>query len=130
MSASELNHQYPGRELEAMAEAINYHRWILDMFKPYLGRRIVEVGAGAGSFSKLILENLSCETLWLVEPADSLYGELATFAKTVRATTKVNALHGTFSELAAAIDPAPDSIIYVNVLEHVEDDERELRNIA
>ena len=27
---------YTGRELEAMSEASNYHRWILGMFAPYL----------------------------------------------------------------------------------------------
>jgi hypothetical protein len=42
---------YPGRELEAMSFAINYHRWILGLLTPYLGGRVVEVGAGAGSFS-------------------------------------------------------------------------------
>src|SRR4051812_30371942 len=47
---------YPGRELESMVFAANYHRWILDIFRPYLGKRIVEVGAGSGSFSELLLE--------------------------------------------------------------------------
>src|SRR5262245_64262961 len=46
---------YPGRELEFMDLAVNYHRWILERLRPYLGRRIVEVGAGTGAFSQLLL---------------------------------------------------------------------------
>ena len=45
---------YAGRDLESMSFARNYHRWILDTFAPYLGTRLVEVGAGSGSFSRLI----------------------------------------------------------------------------
>ncbi|MCA1605715.1 MAG: class I SAM-dependent methyltransferase [Acidobacteria bacterium] len=122
---------YPGRELEAMAQAANYHRWILDTFKPYLGRNLVEVGAGIGSFSELILKLHQCETLSLVEPSNAMYGELAARAQQLKTSTKVRAYHSTFIEAAPQIklQQLPDSIIYVNVLEHVADDERELKAI-
>src|SRR6185503_12696136 len=67
---------YTGRELEAMSEASNYHRWILGIFAPYLGRHLVEVGAGLGSFSDLILSQHDCETLALVEPSGEMYQQL------------------------------------------------------
>ena len=55
---------YNGRDLEAMSFAVNYHHWILNEFRPFLGRRIVEVGAGTGGFSELLvtlqLEKLRC----------------------------------------------------------------------
>ena len=54
---------YPGGELESMQFATRYRQWILDIFRPFLGKRLVEVGAGAGSFSELLL---GTEPEWLI----------------------------------------------------------------
>lgn len=51
-----------------MSFAANYHRWILEIFAPYLGTRLVEVGAGTGSFSELLLER-DLDSLTLVGPS-------------------------------------------------------------
>jgi SAM-dependent methyltransferase len=122
---------YTGRELEAMSEAANYHRWILDIFKPYLGKHLVEVGAGLGSFSELILNQHACETLSLVEPSESMYQRLLARTKQLNTTTSINAYLGTFAENAATISArqVPDSVFYVNVLEHIADDEAELGTV-
>jgi SAM-dependent methyltransferase len=119
---------YTGHELEAMAEAANYRRWILDVFKPYLGNHLVEVGAGLGSFSELILQRHTCQTMSLVEPSELMYQRLVAFTEQLDTRTRVDAFHGTFTAVAAQIKArqAPDSIIYVNVLEHVADDDAEL----
>ncbi len=119
---------YPGRELEAMAAASNYNRWILGIFKPYLGQHIVEVGAGLGSFSELILEHHRCETLSLVEPSDEMYEGLVAHARQMNRVTPINTHHATFANAAPLIksEQVPDAIIYVNVLEHIADDELEL----
>jgi hypothetical protein len=47
--------KYEGKDLEAMTFARNYHKWILDKFKSFLGKKVAEVGAGSGSFSELLL---------------------------------------------------------------------------
>lgn len=54
-------HKYSGRELEAMDGASNYHRWILETFKPFLGQHLVEVGAGLGTFSEMLLQHLEAK---------------------------------------------------------------------
>lgn len=122
---------YTGRELEAMSEASNYHRWILGKFAPYLGRHLVEVGAGIGSFSELILGHHACETLSLVEPSDEMYQQLAIRAERLPASPRVETFHGNFPETAGLIAASHrlDSVIYVNVLEHIADDEAELEAI-
>ena len=108
--------EYEGRELESMDFAVNYHRWILERFAPFLGKRVVEVGAGTGSFSRLLLETRP-ESLILLEPSN-MYAALdkARIAE---------AQHCTLAE--AKLSTPPDSIVYVNVLEHIEDDQAELR---
>lgn len=124
---------YPGRELEAMATASNYHRWILRLFEPYLGAHLIEVGAGIGSFSELILAQHACQTLALVEPSAEMHRQLAAHARQLAATaaTRVETYNAVFAEAAPRIAERqrPDSVLYVNVLEHIGDDEGELRAV-
>lgn len=121
--------KYVGKDLEAMSFAENYHRWILEIFGPHLGSRLVEVGAGTGAFSELILERRP-ESLSLVEPS-GMYRVLAERLAGVRTPTEVRTYNSIFSRVADEIAAAqrPDSVIYVNVLEHVPDDEAELEAV-
>lgn len=118
---------YQGRDLEAMSFAVNYHRQILAWFRPWLGRRIIEVGAGSGSFSELLLE-LEPESLSMLEPSREMYPLLEQCASQWDTTTRLEVRKEFFPEVAAELATGqPDSIIYVNVMEHVEDDREELR---
>ena len=118
---------YQGRDLEAMSFARNYHRWILELFEPYLGSRLVEVGAGTGSFSELLFA-LRPESLSLVEPSAEMHARLVETVARFDDPARVETFNDTFERVAARLkeDARPDSIIYVNVLEHVLEDEREL----
>jgi len=120
---------YVGKDLEAMDFAVNYHKWILDEFRPFLGKRVVEVGAGTGSFSELLLQE-NIDSLSLVEPSE-MFGSLTAKVSQIRNQTKVDFYQSIFSEVASEIfdKQKPDSIIYVNVLEHIEDDASELEFI-
>lgn len=121
---------YSGRDLEAMSWALNYHRWILQKFQPFLGRRVVEVGAGTGSFSELLLES-DLESLSLVEPSPKMFAQLTERLSKNSSQIPITTYPSTFRKAAQVIRSAqhPDSIIYVNVLEHIEDDEAELRAV-
>ncbi len=67
--------EYFGKDLEAMSFAINYHKWILSEFVPYLGNSIAEVGAGVGTFSKLILDE-NINELTAYEPSQNMFPSL------------------------------------------------------
>ena len=123
-------HGYAGKDLEAMSFAVNYHRWILSIFEPYLGTRVVEVGAGKGSFSELLLER-RLESLSLVEPSTAMHQELRRRIEELRPSVVVKTYNDVFENVAEQIRSAqrPDSIIYVNVLEHIADDVNELNVI-
>ncbi len=120
---------YVGKDLEAMSFAVNYHKWILDEFRPFLGKRVVEVGAGTGSFSELILQE-SIDSLSLVEPSE-MFESLTTNVSQIKNKVRVDFYKSIFSGVAAEIldKQKPDSIIYVNVLEHIENDRSELEYI-
>ncbi|MGB6484591.1 MAG: class I SAM-dependent methyltransferase [Candidatus Acidiferrales bacterium] len=104
---------YSGTELDAMAEARNYCRWIMRYFAPYLGKRVVEIGAGTGTFSELLLNSERAVDLVLFEAAHNLFPLLRQ-----RFADRNVRLHcGAFDPLA--LDGPADSIVLVNVLEHI-----------
>lgn len=113
---------YSGTELDALAEAHNYYRCILSYFAPHLGRRIVEVGAGIGTFSERLLNAAEPEEMVLVEPADNnIEGLRQRFAE----RSAVRVVHGYLDAVVGSV--AADSVVAVNVMEHVEDDVAFLR---
>lgn len=112
--------QYPGKELEAMSFALNYHRWIVAEFEPYLGEKIAEVGAGVGSVSKLLLAT-RVKHLAAFEPSPNMYPVLE---KELRHEQRARAVNDFFSRRYA--HERFDTVVYINVLEHIEDDRAEL----
>lgn len=118
---------YVGKDLEAMSFAVKYHKWILNDFEPYIGRNIVEVGAGTGDFSTLLLSK-PIETLTLIEPSE-MFEQLS---NNIRSETISVRFHkNIFADVSEEIGSStkPDTIIYINVLEHIENDADELRLI-
>lgn len=122
MSADHFS--YEGRDLEAMSFAENYHRWILDVFSPYIGKLVAEVGAGSGNFSSLLLEK-DIDKLIAIEPSDEMYPLLR---KKLAAEGRAVPRQGFFVDVAKEYEGSLDTILYVNVLEHIEDDAEELRH--
>lgn len=121
---------YAGRDLEVMSFAENYHRWILQVFKPFLGERVVEVGAGTGSFSELVLEH-NITSLTLVEPSIRMHQILSERINQTDSRMAIETYNSVFAKVAGQIKlkQRPDSIIYVNVMEHIADDMAELRAV-
>ncbi|MDO8518317.1 MAG: methyltransferase domain-containing protein [bacterium] len=117
--------QYEGRDLEAMSLAPNYHAWILREFAPYLGKKVAEVGAGSGTFSALLLQ-YPTEELVAVEPSREMYPLLL---ERFRGDARVTCRHESFTTISAQHHGHFDSVLYVNVLEHIADDEKELRHV-
>jgi SAM-dependent methyltransferase len=107
---------YSGTELDAMAEAHNYCRWIMRYFAPYLGSRVVEIGAGTGTFSELLLKQETTAELVLFEAASNLFPLL----RQRFASRKVQLHCGSFA--CSLLSEPADSVVLVNVLEHIQDD--------
>jgi cyclopropane fatty-acyl-phospholipid synthase-like methyltransferase len=114
---------YEGRDLEAMANAVSFHRWILSVFRPYLGKRVLEVGAGCGNFTQLLTgENI--EHLIALEPARNMYVHLE---KNAARMVGVTAVEGSTISYAEESSEPFDTLIYKDVMEHIEDPDEELR---
>jgi SAM-dependent methyltransferase len=109
---------YSGQELDSLDGMRNYHAWIARRFAPYLGARIIEAGAGIGTFAEHLLAAAPDAHLTLVEPAENNYPHLrARFAGRPRVRT----VQGYLEE--AGEDGCADAVVAVNVMEHVRDDD-------
>lgn len=121
---SQLQLEYPGKDLEAMLFARNYHKWIIDTLKPFLRGNIAEVGAGSGNFSKLLLEYLPGIQLISFEPSLNMYRKLQTV---LVKEPRLQAFNAFFGERVHEFEGAFDAVLYVNVLEHIQDHYEELQ---
>ena len=113
--------QYFGKDLEAMSFANNYHQWIVDEFRRYLGDTVAEVGAGTGNFSTLLVA-AGIKRLFAFEPSTNMYPLLK---DKLRARDNVEIINAFYEEKAIEFENFFDSVLYVNVLEHIEDDQRD-----
>jgi SAM-dependent methyltransferase len=113
---------YSGTELDAVAEATNYYTWIIDSFAACIGEKVVEAGAGIGTVSDLILRRASPRELLLIEPAAN---NVPALRQRFAGDSRVRVHEGYLEDLASST--TADTIIAVNVLEHVENDADFLR---
>lgn len=122
--------KYAGTELVAMAEAHNYQRWILSRCRPHLGRVVLEHGAGVGTYSTLLLRE-RIEKLVALEPAANLLPVLGAELATRGAQgARAEIVSGTLEANAAALRAhGVESVVSINVLEHIADDEGTLRTM-
>jgi SAM-dependent methyltransferase len=96
--------------LDRMAEADRHNAWLLDRARPFLGAKVLEVGAGIGTFTERLTEG---RQVVAVEPDPALASHL-----------RGNAPSAETVEGEAGDAPAGpfDSIVCFNVLEHIADD--------
>jgi SAM-dependent methyltransferase len=117
---------YRGDELVATAHARAYNRWIMDFLREHLGHVIVEVGAGTGSYTHQLLTT-SPQRIISIEPSSYLFPELQ---RSLGKHERVELHHGTLGDVAERLAGQADSVVYVNVLEHIDDDAAEIRDAA
>ncbi|MBV9242481.1 MAG: class I SAM-dependent methyltransferase [Acidobacteria bacterium] len=109
---------YEGRDLEVLADMPNYYDWIMASFAPYVRGDVVEYGAGTGTVS-CRLQPLA-ERLTLVELSTNLIDKLRSRFGGEANVSIVS--EGLEKHSAEAASNSSDTIVMVNVLEHIEDD--------
>jgi SAM-dependent methyltransferase len=106
-----------------------YYEWLLSRIAGSIRGRTLEIGAGIGTLSAEI-EPL-CTELVLVEPAVNLYRRLdERFADAPRVSTCNATLEQAAADDPDRFSPGFDTIVSINVLEHIEDDIGTLRTAS
>jgi SAM-dependent methyltransferase len=114
-------------DLERLGTADRFFSWVLAEFEPYLHGRVLEVGAGIGTITRRLVESDPDLEIVALEPAANVFEDLASYAAL---EARVNAHRGTLREHLTAEGERFDAVIYLNVLEHIEQDAQELRLAA
>jgi SAM-dependent methyltransferase len=115
---------YVGEELDLFAQARNWKRYWSDQVRPFVTGDVLEVGAGIGTNTRL-LDTPGAKRWTCLEPDQRLYDRLL---HSLPADGRYTARRGTL----ALLDPLEtfDTIIYIDVLEHIENDRHELADAA
>lgn len=115
---------YIGTELEGFAHARNWKRYLRSRIAPFLRGHVLEVGAGIGTTTLAFRDGR--EASWTsVEPDPALARSLPARAPSLAA---VEVIAGTIDRVPAA--RRFDCVLYIDVLEHIEDDAAEVRRAA
>lgn len=119
-----------GREtLERMAQMPRFNRWLYECIQSFLGKRVLEVGCGIGTMTKLLLGK--GETSVVGIDIEEEYVE--------RVRQRFGEDHGRFEAFHADIarpnlsipcGSGSDAVVCLNVLEHIADDRQALANMA
>jgi glycosyltransferase involved in cell wall biosynthesis len=111
--------------LQSVRRAKGFNRWLVRHLAPYVGRRVLEAGSGIGNLTEFFLdrERLACVDVdpFYVERLSQRYGHLANLSFH---EADLAQLHNCSTLHKARLD----TIICINVLEHIEDDAKVLRN--
>jgi 2-polyprenyl-3-methyl-5-hydroxy-6-metoxy-1,4-benzoquinol methylase len=118
---------YVGSELDLFAAAVHWKRYVRRVIAPFLGAEVLEVGAGFGGTTKVLCQG--GERRWVcLEPDPTLVARLDSDIREGRLPEACRALVGTTDTLG--VDESFDSILYMDVLEHMEDDRAEMTRAA
>jgi protein-L-isoaspartate O-methyltransferase len=122
-SLSLSTEHYIGNELSLFEKAVNWKAYYGSKLKPYLKNRVLEVGAGIGGTTLSLCDGSQKE--WLcVEPDATLASDVSRLIETKKLPSCCHLHVGTLSNLPKQ---APfDAIMYIDVVEHIEDDRSEL----
>lgn len=109
--------------LETMAEARRFNALLFRRVAPFIGARVLEVGMGIGTFTERLLRR--CRSVVGVDVVPEF---LAGARERFRDARHLEILA---ADMGAGIPPALagrrfDSVVCINVLEHIADDERAL----
>lgn len=108
--------------LESMNQAVWYNQWTLNKFKYYLKGKILEIGCGIGNFTKTLTDfgqvwTIDIERDYIKQTKDLVGG-------------KANVGFGDIEKGKYFFNNQKfNTSVCINVLEHIKDDEKALRNL-
>ena len=121
------NYSDPGKvTLDALEQAPQFNQWMYESVKPWLGERVAELGVGRGNLSKHIRRH--GQVLLTDYRLDYLTDLQRKWAD--QGNLRIGKLDMTLREDFEQLrEFAPDSVVFLNVLEHLEDDRTVLKSL-
>jgi SAM-dependent methyltransferase len=118
-----MTQPYPGSELEHFAMARNWKRYVAATLAPFIGERVLEIGAGLGA-NILYLHHPRVRDWLCLEPDPEMARGLAAAITAGSLPAECRVIPAGIAALGVA--RRFDSVLYLDVLEHIADDCAEL----
>lgn len=119
--------KYVGAELDLFAAVSNWKAYWSETVRPFISGDVLEVGAGIGSNTRYLDSDANGRWVCL-EPDPQLISRLKSSLRESASGRKHEVICGTLQNLPTT--EKFDTIIYIDVLEHIENDREELENAA
>ena len=110
--------------LARLNRAPRFTKWMADTIRPYVGERVLEIGAGIGNLTT----NLVPRTEYYASDINEHYLDRLNNLKLTRPYLEVGYTDASAGETYPKAEF--DTVICLNVVEHLEDDVKALRNIC
>jgi SAM-dependent methyltransferase len=121
------DYSYVGTELELFSAATVWKSYFRRHIEPFLGAEVLEVGAGMGGTTKLLCSPRQ-EAWTCLEPDPELARTLFESVERGELPRTCRVVTGTLAQMPPA--SVFDTLLYIDVLEHIEDDRAELQQAA
>jgi SAM-dependent methyltransferase len=122
-----MPYTYVGTELDLFAAAERWKAYVRRQVRPYLGRQVLEVGAGHGGTTRVLCDDGPARWVCL-EPDSSLADRLIAATSAGELPDCCEPRIGTLADLGE--HERFDTILYMDVLEHIADDHAEMVRAA
>ena len=120
---------FAAADLEVMSDAENYVRWIFsELVAPHLGRSVLEIGSGIGTFSTRIAADPKVKQLTCVEIDLSCSATAREALAAADVRKPVEHIVGDYLKKPLPKDEY-DTALLINVLEHLQDDRAAVRKV-
>jgi len=118
--------EHGSQMLSRLARAPRFNAWMADVIRPFLGARLLEIGSGTGNLTRRLVPR----DVYVASDVNPLY--LHTLENLTSDRPYLSARFTDVTDLASfpKVDGGFDSVVCLNVVEHVDDDIGALRNIA
>ncbi|MBN8860189.1 MAG: class I SAM-dependent methyltransferase [Sphingobacteriales bacterium] len=119
------------RTLEVISKAEQFNQWLYTEIRPFLSGKILEIGSGLGNISKFVIRDNY--NITLSDYNEDYYYYLKKKYQSdpnVADILQIDLLHHSFEEEYLTLKNSFDTIFLLNVIEHVEDDEKALKNLG
>ncbi|HBL15550.1 MAG TPA: glycosyl transferase, partial [Elusimicrobia bacterium] len=110
--------------LGQLSYAPHFNQWMAETVSPWVGHRVLEIGAGIGSLTA----RLCRRELYVTTDADDYYCSYLSRRFANRPNMLVRRVDATRAEDFRGLGVTVDTLLCLNVLEHLDDDEGALRN--
>ena len=112
--------------LDSFAHTPKFNRWMADTIRPHVGKRVLEIGAGMGNLTRQLIPG---RHVYVATDIDDEHMARLRVRLHHRLTLQVCRCDAANPADFAPFAGQMDTVICLNVLEHIEDHHRALRNI-